>query len=424
MHEAHDPYAVLRLRDYRLFLAGGILSSIGSEIQTVTVLWEIYERTQSKELIGYAGLVLFLPVLLFSLAAGHTADRFSRKWQFLFAQGVIQLSSIGLALVSWFEGPIPLVYVCLFFSGMSRAFSAPARGSMLPQIIPMSLIGNAVTWSSSGFHIANVAGPAIGGVAYAITGQAAPGYLLAALCSWICMVLLMPIRPRPVVRSTVAPSLASLFDGVKFVFRTKLLLAVITLDLFAVLLGGATALLPVYAKDILHAGPIEAGFLRAAAAIGALTMGMIIAHWPAIHRHAGPALLLSVAGFGAATIGFGLSTNLWLSLLMLALTGALDNISVVIRHTMVQVITPDNMRGRVSAVNLVFISSSNELGAFESGMTAHWFGTVESVVGGGIGTIFVVLLSMVLWPQLMKVGALHANVARDETPVVNTDGGS
>jgi MFS family permease len=421
MQEAHDPYAVLRIRDYRLFLAGGILSSIGSEIQAATVLWEIYVRTGSKAAIGYAGLVMFLPVLLFSLAAGHTADRFSRKWQFLIAQAVMMLGSLGLALVSFFEGPIPLIYLCLFFSGMSRAFSAPARSSMLPQIIPMSMIGNAVTWSSSGFHIANVGGPALFGLAYVwFNHEAAPVYMLACTCSWLCMILFFFIQPRPIAKPTEAPTLASLFDGVKFVWRTKLLLAAITLDLFAVLLGGATALLPVFAKDILHEGAESAGYLRAAPAVGALTMGLIIAHWPLIQRRSGPALLLAVAGFGAATIGFGLSTNFWLSLVMLALTGALDNISVVIRTTLVQTITPDNMRGRVSAVNLVFISSSNELGAFESGITAEWFGAVESVVGGGIGTIGVVLMSMLLWPQLMTLGSLHAKVPTKESePVID-----
>ena len=361
MQEAHDPYAVLRLRDYRCFLSGGILASIGSEIQAATVFWEIYERTHSKAAIGYAGLVLFLPVLLFSLAAGHTADRFSRKGQYLISQMVMMLASVGLALVSSLQGPEFLIYGCLFVSGVGRAFSAPARGSMLPQIVPMNLIGNAVTWSTSGFHIANVAGPALGGIAYARTTEASPGYLLSALCSLVCVLLFAPIRTRPVVRSTEPLSMASLLEGVKFVWRTKLLLATITLDLFAVLLGGATALIVVFAADILNVDQAGAGYLRSAPAVGALFMGLLIAHWPAIHRHSGPALLLAVAGFGAATIGFGLSTNFWLSLIMLALTGALDNISVVIRHTLVQVVTPDNMRGRVSAVNLVFISSSNEL---------------------------------------------------------------
>jgi MFS family permease len=414
MDDAHDPYAVLRIRDYRFFLAGGILASIGGEIQAATVFWEIYVRTNDPEAIAYAGLAMFLPVLLFSLAAGHTADIFSRKAQFLAAQGLMLLSSLGLALVSSFHGPVPLIYVCLFFSGMSRAFSAPARGSMLPQIIPMDMIQSAVTWSTSGFQIANVSGPAIGGLVYAVTHEAGAGYMLAALCSGLCMMSFVPIKTRPTVRSTEAPSLASLFDGVRFVWRTKLLLAAITLDLFAVLLGGATALLAIYAKDILHVGVAGAGFLRAAPAVGALVMGLVSTHWPLLQRRSGPVLLVAVAGFGAATIGFGLSTNFWFSLAMLALTGALDNISVVVRHTLVQVITPDSMRGRVSAVNLVFISSSNELGAYESGMTAKWFGPVWSVVGGGIGTILVVLMSMVLWPQLMKLGALRKELPKND----------
>lgn len=412
MHEAHDPYAVLRIRDYRFFLAGGVLSSIGGEIQAATVFWEIYKRTgDDPAAIAYAGLTLFLPVLLFSLMAGHTADVFSRKLQFLAAQSLMLLSCVGLAVVAWLQAPVDLVYVCLFFSGMSRAFSAPARGSMLPQIIPMGLIQSAVTWSTSGFQMAMVGGPALGGFIYYLTGAASPGYVLSALCSALCMLSFVPIRPAPVARPAEPPSLASLFDGVRFVWRTKLLLAAITLDLFAVLLGGATALMAPFA-DILQVGPGGAGLLRAAPAVGALIMGLFGTHWPIVQRHSGPALLIAVAGFGAATIGFGLSTNFYLSLFMLALTGALDNISVVVRHTLVQVITPDSMRGRVSAVNLVFISSSNELGAFESGITAKWFGAVWSVVGGGIGTILVVLISMTLWPELMKLGSLHKDLGK------------
>jgi hypothetical protein len=231
-------------------------------------------------------------------------------------------------------------------------------------------------------------------------------YAFAGLCCLVCAVLLIPVRPRAVEQRTETRSLASLLAGVRFVWNTEVLLAAITLDLFAVLLGGATALLPIYADQILGIGSFGLGCLRAAPALGALVMAMVLAHRPPL-RHAGRALLLSVAGFGLATIVFGLSENVWLSFAMLALIGALDNVSVVIRGTLMQLLTPDAMLGRVAAVNAVFISSSNELGAFESGLTAYWFGPVLSVVGGGVGTILVVVAAMIGWPALRRLGPLH-----------------
>jgi hypothetical protein len=273
-------------------------------------------------------------------------------------------------------------------------------------VVPTHTLANAITWHSSGWQIANVAGPALGGLAIAVSGQAGAAFLLAAGCSLGSAALFAPIRVRPASPATAAPSLRSLLAGVRFVRQTKLLLAAITLDLFAVLLGGATALLPIFAKDILNIGPTGLGWLRAAPAVGAFVMAMVLAHSPPLGRP-GLALLLAVTGFGIATIAFGLSGNPVLSFLMLALAGAMDNVSVVVRHTLVQILTPDSMRGRVAAVNLVFISSSNELGAFESGMTADWFGEVASVVGGGIGTILVVLVVALRYPQLLRLGPLH-----------------
>jgi MFS family permease len=283
----------------------------------------------------------------------------------------------------------------------------PARAALLPQVVPAEALGNAITWNSSGWQIAATVGPGLAGLVIAVTKRASWAYLLAALGALACAALVASIRPRAPARHREPISLNSLLAGLRFVYRTKLIFATLTLDLFAVLLGGATILLPVFAKDILEVGPVGLGCLRAAPSIGALVMAVILAHRPPLRR-AGPTLLVAVAGFGAATIVFGLSRDPTLSFLMLALAGALDNISVVVRHTLVQVLTPDAMRGRVFAVNSIFISSSNELGAFESGISAEWFGPVISVVGGGIGTILVVLGVMALWPQVMRLGQLHA----------------
>ncbi len=402
----HDPYAALRYRDYRCLLSGGVLSSIATEVQAAAVGWEVYQRTDSPAMLGLTGLVQFLPVLLLALPAGHAADRYSRKHLFQLAQGGAALASLGLAALSLFEGPVSLIFACLLFAGIARSFNGPARSSLLPQVVPVEVIGNAVAWNSSGWQVANVTGPALGGFVLAATQKAAAAYLLAACCSLTCILLLVPIRPRLAARPAGTRTLASLLAGVQFVFRTKPLLAAITLDLFAVLLGGATALLPIYTRDILDVGPVWYGWLRAAPALGAMSMALLLAHRPPLRRP-GRALLAAVAAFGLATILFGLSENVVLSFAMLALTGAFDNVSVVVRGTLMQTLTPDEMRGRVAAVNTVFISSSNELGAFESGMTADWFGPVGSVIGGGLGTLVVVGLVMLRWPQLVRLGQFH-----------------
>ena len=418
MPEAHDPYAALRFRDYRLLLAGGVLASVGGEIQAVAVGWELYQRTHSAAALGFAGLAQFLPVLLLALPAGQAADHHSRRLLFQLAQTTAAVASLGLAALSFWQWPVELVYLvylCLLLAGVARALTAPSRSSLLPQVIPPEALGNAVTWNSSGWQIANVAGPALGGAAIAVMGgQAAASYLLASLCALGCVLLLVPVRPRIAsTRPAPARSLSALFAGVRFVWRTELLLAAITLDLFAVLLGGATALLPIYAQDILHVGAIGLGWLRAAPALGALVMAVWMAHRPPLRRP-GRTLLLAVAGFGAATIVFGLSGDFRLSFAMLAVTGALDNVSVVVRGTLMQTLTPDEMRGRVAAVNTVFISSSNELGAFESGATAALFGSVASVVGGGVGTILVVLLAAWRWPGLRRLGPFQMMRPIDE----------
>jgi MFS family permease len=406
MQPAHDPYAALRSRDYRRLLAGNMLASVASEMVSVAVGWELYQRTNSAAALGLVGLAQFLPVLLLSLPAGHAADRYSRKGLFLAAQGMMALTSLGLASLSYYDGPLLLIYLCLVLTGVSRAFSAPARWALVPMVVPESALGNAITWNSSGWQIASMLGPTLGGLVIAVAEDAAGAYLLAVMGSVGCAGLVAGIQPQFRPRHRESVSLQSLLAGIQFVWKTRLILATITLDLFAVLLGGSTALLPIYARDILDVGATGLGVLRAAPSLGALAMALVLAHRPPL-RHAGRTLLVSVAGFGAATIVFGLSEDPVLSFFMLALTGALDNISVVVRGTLVQMLTPDSMRGRVSAVNTIFIVSSNELGAFESGITAELFGTVPSVVAGGIGTVFVVLGVALRWPEVLRLGSLR-----------------
>jgi predicted MFS family arabinose efflux permease len=409
----HDPYEALREPGYVPYIAGGVLSSVGAEIQAVAVGWELYERTNDVQILGFTGLAQFLPVLLFALPAGQAADHFNRRKMFQCAQVLAAAASLLLAWLSWTQGPVPLVFVCLVLAGTGRAFSAPARSSLVSQIVPIAVLPNAVTWNSTGWQMANVSGPALGGLIMALAGQYAVAYVAAACCSLACVGLLFSVHPNRPPSPGVPRTLTNILAGIRFVWRSRLLLAAISLDLFAVLLGGATALLPAYAKDILHIGPVGLGCLRAAPACGALLMALIIAHRPPLRRP-GLALLLAVAGFGIATIGFGLSTSLPLSFIMLLLTGALDNVSVVVRGTLMQVLTPDAMRGRVAAVNSLFISSSNELGAFESGQVAAWFGVVASVVSGGVGTIIIVLVTAWLCPRLAQLGPLRELQPDDE----------
>jgi MFS family permease len=406
MQDAHDSYAALRYFSFRRLLAGNVLAGLAFEMQNAAVLWELYERTHDKIALGNVGLVQFLPVLFLAVPAGHLADRFSRKWLVVTAFSIALLATTGLALLSHFQGPIPLIYVCLLVHGVSRALNAPARSSLLPLMVPLEQLPNAITWATSGWQIAQTLGPALCGVVIAVTSGAQAVYVTTATLTILAAGLIASTRPRPVVRSTEPLSWSSVLAGVRFIWNHELLLAALSLDMFAVLLGGATALLPAFATDILEVGPVGYGWLRAAPAIGAMIMGITLAHRPPLRR-AGRTLLWAVAGFGLATIGFGFSRDPYLSFALLAITGALDNISIVVRGTLVQRLTPDSMRGRVSAVNSIFIVTSNELGAVESGYTAAWFGPVLSVVLGGLGTIAVVASVAVRWPQVRRLGALN-----------------
>ena len=412
---ARDPYAALRLRDFRWFLGASVIATVGTEMQAVTVGWELYERTGSELYLGLVGLAQILPVLLLALPAGHVADRFSRKNIILATQLCQVAAALGLASVSFAKGPVWLIFTLLGLIGVATAFNLPARGSILPQLVPRELFANAVAWRSSGWQTAAAVGPALGGVGIAIFKAAGPIYLINAFCVFVAFLGVRLVRCLPQAKSTDPFSARSLLAGARFVWKTNLILATITLDMFAVLLGGATALLPVFAKNILHVGPTGLGWLRAAPAIGAMSMGLIVAHIPPLKR-AGPALIYAVIGFGLATIGFGLSRNFFASVFLLFITGALDNISVVVRSTLIQTLTPDEMRGRVAAVNSIFIGMSNELGSFESGVAARVLGTVRSVVLGGVGTIVVVLWVLAKWPSVWRIGALSRSALHEVDP--------
>ncbi|HVX63271.1 MAG TPA: MFS transporter [Pirellulales bacterium] len=402
---AHNPYAALRLPDFRLYLAGNAIAIFGMQMQTVAVGWEIYERTREPLDLGLVGLVQFLPVAALILPAGHVADRVNRKLVIMASIFSLACCSVGLACISAYQGAVFWMYACLLASGVARAFLQPAKSSFLPTIVPREHFTTAVTWNMGAFQLASVLGPAAGGFMIAWLKRASTVYLVdaaAALCFFALLALIRGPRQAP-AREPVR--WRTFLVGAEFVWRNKVILGAMTLDMFAVLLGGAVALLPAYSKDILKVGPTGLGWMQAAPAIGALLTSFVLAHRPPIQR-AGPILMWMVAGFGAATIVFGFSRSFALSLAMLFLTGAFDIVSVVIRHTLVQLLTPDEMRGRVSAVNGMFIGASNELGRFESGLVASWFGPVFSVVSGGAGTILVVMAVATLWPQLARYGRL------------------
>jgi len=409
---ARDPYAALRFESFILYASGWMVAVVGEQIMEVAVGWDVYQHTHSMMSLGWVGLIAGLPVIVMALPAGHLADRLDRRRIVLCTQLVIAACAVGLMLASRQHASIGVLYGLIGLMATAKATGGPARSSLLPMLVPESCYGNAVTWNSSGFQLAAMTGPALGGLIVAASVPLA--YLIAGLCVASLGINVAFLKLRSAPRKKEPATIKSLVAGVRFVFSTKIILATITLDLFAVLLGGATYLLPRFADDILHCGPRGFGWLRAAPAIGAIIMAMAVAHLPPMKK-AGRTMLWAVAGFGLATIVFGLSHSFWLSFAMLLLTGAFDNISVVVRHTLVQVLTPDAMRGRVSAVNNVFIGASNELGGFESGLTGNLFGAVTSVVAGGIGTIIVVILVALSFPDILSFGSLaDAKPAEDK----------
>lgn len=402
---SHDPYAAFRHANFRLYLLGWFCSLLGTRIQSIAIGWEMYQRTGEALALGFVGLAQAVPTMLLAIPAGYLADRTSRPRLVIYSLGAMTLTSLGLAYLSFTQGSLVWMYVLLALDAGASIMGRPARVALVPQLVPPRVLANAVTWSTNLMQISAVLGPALGGVILVYSVPVA--YAVTALSSFVFILLLtqLPFQSESATRETGAASFQTLSAGLRFVWRTPVILSMISLDLFAVLLGGAVYLLPIFAEDILQVGATGFGWLRAAPAIGAFVMALLIIYLPPMKR-AGRTLLVSVAGFGIATIIFGLSKSFALSFFMLVLTGAFDNVSMIVRHTLQQLLTPDHMRGRVAAVSSVFVGASNELGGLESGMVAHWFGPVFSVVSGGIGTLVVVLLTSRMAPQLLTVGRL------------------
>jgi len=405
--QSHEPYAILRNGDFVYFLVGRFVSSFGLQMLTVAVGWELYERTHSALALGLVGLTEAVTIFLFTLPAGHLADHYDRKRIIKAAALLGAASSAGLAIVSWLQAPLVWFYGCLFAGAAAITFLRPAGMSFLTGLVPREKLSNAIAWNSSMFQLASVLGPATGGVLIALTHHTTTVFILNAVASLIWFALLCFIRTEHIVTNREKMTLASLATGFKFVFANRLITSMITLDVFAVLLGGAVALLPVYARDILRVGPAGLGLLQAAMPLGSVSCALLLAHRPPLQR-AGRSVLWAVVGFGLATIGFGLSQWFWLSLAMLFVCGAMDNVSIVVRHTSVQLLAPEEKRGRVSAVNALFVvGASDALGGFESGLVAHWLGPVMSVISGGGATILVVLAVATIWPEIRKYGRLE-----------------
>ncbi|MFO0831050.1 MAG: MFS transporter [Phycisphaerales bacterium] len=409
-HPRHDPFAAVRSGNYVLYALAFLCSSFGLQMSGMALGWEVYERTHDAFLLGLMGVARALPVVLMALPAGQVVDSLRR-------QRVVMVTQLGfgvvlalLALATRREGAgVSLILGLVSLMGFVRTFNGPSRSSLLPDLVPEGVFQNAITWNVGLFQFSAVAGPLAAGWMidrWHTSWQVFAGASLLCVASSVFASFLTPMREGTPGAMTLTGLREGIMAGLHHVRREKLILSTITLDLFAVLLGGATGLLPVYAKDILHVGAVGLGWLRAATFLGALAMSLVLA-WRPIRRHAGPMLLWSVAGFGVATIVFGLSTSFWLSMAMLLIAGAVDNISVVIRHVLVQTRTPANLRGRVSAVNSVFIECSNELGSFESGAVAKLFGPVASVVSGGVGTILVVLGVATVWHEVRTLDRLE-----------------
>jgi MFS family permease len=404
----HDPYASLRISNFRWFIASMLAMTVATQIQAVVVSWQIYELTRDPFSLGLIGLAEAVPFIGFALYAGHVADRAARLRISLISLVVLlgcSLTLLGFSLrpgVVVHSGRVWPMYAVIFLSGIARSFLQPARSALGAELVPRELYPNAVTWRSSAWQLAEVVGPAIGGLVYGFASSKA-AYAVDASLMAVAVLSLGRILHQP--RSS-HPSddsfLASLATGVRFVRSQPVILGALTLDLFSVLFGGAVALLPVFAAEILQVGPQGLGILRAAPAVGAVLMSLGMAHRPPLQR-AGRTLLVSVALFGLSMIGFGLSRNFFLSTGLLALSGMADTVSVVVRSTLLQVMTPDHLLGRVSSVNAIFIGSSNELGAFESGTAARLIGTVPSVVLGGMATLVVVAVTALKVPPLRRL---------------------
>ena len=408
MSKKHDPFAVLRVKEFNFFLAFRFFLTLGIQMQSVIVGWQVYALTDDVLFLGMIGLTEAIPFILISFFSGHIADTFNRKRIVVFFTALfiiltgflLWLSQLRNVLIFEEHGIYP-IFLAIAGVGVIRGFLSAAIPSFMAQIVPRELYANAATWNSTIWHVGSILGPSLAG--FMIAASYTSAYTMDISFIMIAFLSFVLIKNKPMPKKEKIESLyESISAGVRFVFKNQLILGALSLDLFAVLFGGAVALLPAFADEVLHAGAIELGFLRAAPAIGAVIMALIIAYKPPTHN-AGRNLFLSVGAFGVSTILFGLSTNFFWAFFFLFLTGAFDNVSVVIRHTILQLSTPDNMRGRVSAVNGIFIGSSNEIGAFESGATARAFGLKPAIILGGVLTVLVVIVTARMAPKLRKL---------------------
>jgi MFS family permease len=407
-----NPYAVLQIRDFRLFISARFCVTLAIQMQALVVGWQVYEITKDALSLGLIGLAEALPSIVVSLYAGHLADVVQRKRIIVITLATLVLCSVGLLFftldVGAFllaEGVYPL-YAVIFVSGIARGFITPAIFSFMPQLVPRELFQNAISWNSTLWEMASIGGPPIGGLIYGVFGVTAAYAIDASLMiTGLILAAMVASRPLPEV-SDEQGIVEKIKAGLKFVIANKLILNAISLDLFAVLFGGAVALLPIFSDQILHVGSLGLGFLRSAPGMGALVMAIYLTHNP-IRKSMGKILLYAVAGFGLCMIGFALSREFWLSMVLLILSGGFDCISVIVRGTLLQTLTPENMKGRVSAVNNIFIGSSNEIGMFESGVAARLLGVVPSVIFGGLMTLVVVGFTAWKAPTLRKLQKVH-----------------
>ena len=412
----NSSYDVLKIRDYRHYILARTLVSISITIMATIVGWQVYAYTHDVLSLGLIGLSEFVPAFIVGLAGGYIADKFDRKKIIMTCIFFLAISAFSLFLLSTKleflikNYGVVFIYCVVGFTGLIRGFLSPANTAFGSQLIPKELFSQAATFTTMSWQVANIGGPAIGGIIYAVTKEAWPSYLLVMMCEFSGLFLASTIASRHITveksdASEKEDFWASIQTGLKFVFKHQIILGAISLDMFAVLFGGAVAMLPAFAKDILTLGPEGLGIMRAAPAIGALLMAWILTQYP-IKKNTGKMLLFAVAGFGICTIFFAVSTNFWLSLLMLAGTGFFDTVSMVIRGTIIQLYTPNEMRGRVSAVNALFIGSSNELGGFESGVAARFMGLVPSVIFGGVMTLVVVATAWFAAPKLKNLNEM------------------
>lgn len=400
--------------DFVSYEVGRLFVVLALEMQSVAVGWQVYDITKRPLDLGLVGLAQFLPGVFLFLISGHVADRFDRRHLLLLCYTGFALSSGLLLRISWHAAPsVKTIYLVLVLLGVVRSFNGPAGRALLPQLVPQEHFPTAVAWNASIFQTATIMGPVVGGLIYAAFRGPAAVYATAMAGAGIAVFAVAQIRHRMRVRRKEQVGLASVLAGFRYVWKQKLILGSISLDMFAVLLGGAVALLPVYAREILHTGPWGLGLLRSAPGVGAGIMALLLAHRP-LRRRVGATMLWCVAGFGVFTIVFGLSRSMVVSLLALALVGATDMVSVVIRGTLVQLATPDEMRGRVNAIDMLFIGTSNEFGQFESGITAQWFGTVAAVVMGGVGTVVVIAIWAWRFPELRQADQITGVQATPE----------